>query len=117
MGLTRAARQRLEAEGAGSGKEVQHARIKQFRMHDAHPRFLDAVGGWPHARIPRRLEVPALPLPGDDAHGLSRYGRKSARRSWRSPFQSSRSSLKATSIVDPTGISGARHDIPHPIVS
>src|ERR1039458_9439460 len=83
------ARQRLEPERTASREQVQHARIRQTRMHHAHPRLAHAVERGPHGIALWRRDPTAAPLARDDPH------RKSTRPSWSvdRPRNSLRSSL------------------------
>src|ERR1700687_1831532 len=73
--IARAPRQRLEAERAGAGKEIDHARVLQGKavrqipvFQDVEHRRADLVRGRPKPRIGGRLERPALETSGNDPH-------------------------------------------------
>src|SRR3546814_1099953 len=77
-GLRRAARQGLEAECAGAGEGVEHARLRQAAVslgaepaahQDIEKRLPRAVGGRPHGEVVGCLEAAASMTAGDDSHG------------------------------------------------
>src|SRR5437667_5831169 len=68
FGGRRAARQGLEAEGARSGEQVQHARAWDGALQDAEPRLPHPIGGGAHAIRGGGLEAAAFELAGDDAN-------------------------------------------------
>ena len=69
----RAARQRLEAERAGAGEEVEHAgALQHIAMavgENVEDRLAQAVGGRPRVAAGGRGERAAAKLTADDAHG------------------------------------------------
>jgi hypothetical protein len=74
--LCRAARQRFEAEGAGAGKDVEHARPLAGRAvgeatvgENVEQRFARAVAGRAHGAALRRRQGSAAVLTADDPHG------------------------------------------------
>ena len=68
VGGSRTARQRLESERARSGKQVEDASLVNPGLHDAHPRFTDAVARWTDLIAARRLDASPSPSSADDAH-------------------------------------------------
>ena len=76
--VRRAAAQRLDADGAGSGKCVEHGRALTCLSQDVEQRLAQAIGGGPQARPGRRRQPAALQRARDDAQALTR--RRSSRR-------------------------------------
>ena len=65
-----AARERLEAERAAAGEEIEHPGARERVGQDAHPGLPHPVGGGTDPGVPRDDEPPAAELAGDDAHRL-----------------------------------------------
>nr|CAI0336319.1 hypothetical protein SHINE37_40173 [Rhizobiaceae bacterium] len=69
----RAARQRLQADGAGAGEEIEHARaVERFGIgvrEDVEQAFARAVGRRADVVRLRRRQRPAAEFTADDAHG------------------------------------------------
>ena len=66
--LGRAARERLEAERARAGEQVEHARAVDAVAQDREQRLAHAVGGRARGVAGRRLQAPSAPRAGDDPH-------------------------------------------------
>ena len=64
------ARQRLDAERAGAGEQVEHPRPLQLAEH-REQRLAHALRRRPRGPAPRRLEPPAPETPGDHAHAIT----------------------------------------------
>ena len=63
-----AAAQRLDADRAGPGKAVEHARALDPRRQDVEQRLAQLVGGRPQPVPGRRLQPAPLERAGDDSH-------------------------------------------------
>src|SRR5712692_9889856 len=88
----RAARERLDAERAGAGEEVESARVGDDRPEDPEERLADPVGRRPRPSPAWRVERAALGASRDDAHYASAYRRQSAATASASDACSGRSS-------------------------
>ena len=71
-GVRGAARERLEAERAAPGEEIEHPRAGELGRDDAHPGLPHPVGRGTHPAVARDHEPPAAELAGDDTHPLGR---------------------------------------------
>src|SRR3954451_19127484 len=79
-----AAAERLDAQRAGPGEEVEDAGVVESRAEDGEQRLLDAVGRRAGGLTRRRDEAPALVRAGDDPH-LTRGWARALRRRRRAP--------------------------------
>src|SRR5438270_10644536 len=68
VGPDRTPRQCLEAEGAGASVEIEHSRLGQVQLEDAHPGFADAIEGRPYVSTTGCADSPSAPAAGDYAH-------------------------------------------------
>src|SRR5207237_1776342 len=67
----RAARQRLDADGARPGAEVQEARARDARREHVEERLAQAVRGGPSLQRRRPLQDATAVLSGDDPHATN----------------------------------------------
>lgn len=74
VAASRAAAQRLDADAAGTGEEVEHPGVVDVGAEDAEERLLGPVGDGARAVAWHGLQAPAAGLAGDHAHAGSCRG-------------------------------------------
>src|ERR1051325_8574745 len=64
-----AARERLQTKSAGAGVQIEHARLRNIQLQDAHPGFTNAVERRPDGQATWGADPSPSPAPGDDSQG------------------------------------------------